>query len=502
MGDFQKKNVKPTNREYSLDPDSFIYCANRNCPCWHTGLCRVYPGPDMATICRRCNTPFPKKPNGNTYGFDHRIALRKGKPKSGSGKANGSNGRTNGGNRPPATQRQQGNSELQQLTALVTTLATNVQKLQATQNNRNHHPSENASPGGGGRVAGDRAQGQRWGAGTSGRQTGESSQGDRPLTRPQTPISPETVPPDFGGEMDSTEPSQLAAHLAASQNIPPHIAATMAEMVLQNQLPISPPPQKYTAIFQSFSNAHNAANAAVLKARASLELANVAHRAAADACAEALASARKASEELAAAKLRAQATWDELQANSKNAKAQTAQTASDSTHERIKAARKLLEGINNPELHQIVGNLKEVEAAASPDASMDGAGIAVELSSVAGLSATDQNVQDDLCPYGTDYAARTGHIVSPILPNNHSSESKRDHEGSSGDEHRFTQARLGVVSLQAHRLEMAKLENAASLELTDGAAGVLVCKPADAEVGRNRSRSPSARKSEEPQLES
>ena len=86
MGDFQKKNVRPTNREYSLDPDSFIYCANRNCPCWHTGLCRVNQGPDMATICRRCNTPFPKKPNGNSYGFDHFAALREGKPKSGTGK--------------------------------------------------------------------------------------------------------------------------------------------------------------------------------------------------------------------------------------------------------------------------------------------------------------------------------------------------------------------------------------------------------------------------------
>ena len=200
------------------------------------------------------------------------------------------------------------------------------------------------------------------------------------------------------------------------------------------------------------------------------------------------------------AKLRAQDTWDELQANSKNAK--TAPPGSDSTHERIKAARKLLEGINNPELDQIVGNLKEVEASAAPDDSMDAAGVAVEHSSVEGFSATDQNVQDDLCPYGTDYAARAEYTVSPILPNNHSSESKRNHEGSSGDEHRFTQARLGVVSLQAHRLEQAKLENAASLDPTDGAAGVLDGKPPDAEVGRNRSRSPSARKPEEPQLDS
>ena len=454
----------------------------------------------MATICRRCNTPFPKKPNGNNYGFDHYAALRKGKPKSGAGKANGNNGRANGGNRPPATQRQPGNSDLQQLTALVTTLATNVQKLQATQNNGNHHPSENASlgSGGGGRAAGARGQGQRWGAGASGRHTGESSQGDQPLTRPQTPIFPENVspPPDFG-ELDSTvgrEPSQLAASLAASENIPLSVAANIAAQILQHQLPISPPPQKYTAIFQSFSNAHNAANAAVLKARASLELANVASKAAIRVADEALALARKASEELEAAKLRAQETWDELQANSKNAK--TAQPGSDSTHERIKAARKLLEGINHPELGQIVGNLKEVEASAAPDDSMDEAGIPVEPNSVDGLSATDQNVQDDLCPYGTDYAARAQPTVSLIIS---PSESKRHHEGTSGDEHRFTTARLGVASLQAIRSEQAKLENESSTTaLTDCAAGELACKPTDADNGRTRSRSPSARKADEP----
>jgi hypothetical protein len=273
------------------------------------------------------------------------------------------------------------------------------------------------------------------------------------------------------------------------------VAANLASQIHQHQVPISPPPQKYTAIFQSFSNAHNAANAAVLKARASLDMANVAYKAAMVAAEEALASARNASEELQAAKLRAQDTWDELQANSKNAK--TAQPASDSNHERIKAARKLLEGINHPELDQIVGNLKEVEAHEAPDDSMPGAGVAVEPSSVEGQSSTDQNVQDDLCPYGTDYAARAA-TVSPTSPNIHiSSEYKRIHEGSSGDELRFTPARLGAASLQSHRLEQAKLENTTSaLKLTDGVAGESAGKAADS--GRTRSRSPSARKTDEP----
>ena len=455
----------------------------------------------MATICRRCNTPFPKKPNGNTYGFDHFAALRKGKPKS--GKANtGNTGRTNGGNRQPANQRNSGISELQQLTTLVKSLASNVQSLQATQTNGNHHPSENAPLGGGGRAAG--ANGAGWGKGARGRHTGES-QGDQPLTRPSTPISPEIVSPDFGGELDSTvgrEPSQLAAPLAASYNIPPSVAANLASQIHQHQTPISPPPQKYTAIFQSFSNAHNAANAAVLKARASLDMANVAYKAAMVAAEEALASARNASEELKAAKLRAQATWDELQANSQNAK--TAQPASDSNHERIKAARKRLEGINHPELDQIVGNLKEVEAHEAPDDSMPGAGVAVEPSSVEGQSSTDQNVQDDLCPYGTDYAARATPTVSPISPNIHtSSEYKRSHEGSSGDELRFTPARLGAASLQSHRLEQSKLENTTSaLQITDGVAGEPVSKAAETAPGRTRSRSPSARKGEEPKRDS
>jgi hypothetical protein len=212
-----------------------------------------------------------------------------------------------------------------------------------------------------------------------------------------------------------------------------------------------------------------------------------------------LASARNASEELQAAKLRAQETWDELQANSKNA-TKTAQPASDSNHERIKAARKLLEGINHPELDQIVGNLKEVEAHEAPDDSMPGAGVAVEPSSVEGQSSTDQNVQDDLCPYGTDYAARAA-TVSPTSPNIHiSSEYKRIHEGSSGDELRFTPARLGAASLQSHRLEQAKLENTTSaLKLTDDAAGESARNAAESEPGRTRSRSPSARKADEPE---
>ena len=74
------RNIKPTNREYRLDPESFIYCANSGCPLARTGLCRISQGPDAAKACRRCNKSFPTKPNGAKWVFAHRQALLDGKP--------------------------------------------------------------------------------------------------------------------------------------------------------------------------------------------------------------------------------------------------------------------------------------------------------------------------------------------------------------------------------------------------------------------------------------
>ena len=93
--------IKPKNWEFKIGAEHFIYCSNRNCPVAKSGIGRVHnSGPQQPLRCLYCESKFPAKPNGETWGFDHYAALIKGKKTTVlQGSGNGGNG---GGNRSGA----------------------------------------------------------------------------------------------------------------------------------------------------------------------------------------------------------------------------------------------------------------------------------------------------------------------------------------------------------------------------------------------------------------
>ena len=514
MGDdsFRRANpkIRPTNSEFALNPNRFIYCEFKDCPGYRTGLCRVHTGPDMAKFCRKCNQPFPAKPNGKSHGYAHFQALLAGKPvKPGipAGRSipnanRNANGKSDGGNGRPK-------SELSRLTDVVSTL---VGEIRATQSNRNH-PSENAIPSAREAAGGEQSQGHggtRWDrrGGGSGRQTQGSV--DTASPKPPTPSDSSSFSPKspilVSNEGSLEGPDTLAAVLAANYQLLPETASRIAADISANSKPIKPvepPPKKYTAIYQSFSNAHQAANAAVGRARIALDTANSAYLAAIEAAELALEAAQSASKEFVQAKLHAQNTWNELQANSKYAK--TAQQTnlqpemSGSALSDFQAAIKLLEGINVPEMSGLVVGLKQFDVSkfnsvdTVADEDMPAAGAASPPTPGLDLEGTNVSAKNEsvvggepVCLYDLDQISPS--VVSPT--SSHQPKEcvviKRSHDGSSGDDARFDVAHTGRASLQHLRNEHAKAESI--LAVADSAAdfGAIAADGTDVNIENDR----------------
>ena len=250
----QGYKVTPTMSEYNRAPESFIYCSNGACGLAGSGLCRIFDGPLKNLVCRHCNTRFPAKPNGRSFGGLHYKAMLAGKPTdSGKGKGRnatpgngkgGGNGKGKGAGKSGAGGKD--GSRLDNMESAITRMADTISKLAnappasyATQFPAIHGRDTNRKPplANAGKGA-NNLSGSVW-------------------------ADPSTAEAKAVESVDTHQVSGSDVLLSKVQKefaVPPGAAAQITELIIKNQTPIAPVQKvlKPTAQSQKIHEAYQA----------------------------------------------------------------------------------------------------------------------------------------------------------------------------------------------------------------------------------------------------